>query len=80
MIDAPDPEIAEPALGLLRNVVCTYDEDSEPAFGLAGMGEQRMLSSLCTRLLGDKEEKILLSVSSPVFRQWCAVPAPDLAS
>ena len=55
--------MAEQALALLRNVVCTYDEDAEPAFGLAGVGEDRLLSILTARLVDDKDEAMLQNVS-----------------
>lgn len=66
MIGSSDAEVAEHALGLLRNVVCTYDEDAQPAFGLAGVGEEKLLSIITARLLDDKDEAMLHNVSETV--------------
>ena len=63
MIGASDAQVAEQALALLRNVVCTYDEDAEPAFGLAGVGEDRLLSIITARLIETQDDVMLEHVS-----------------
>lgn len=63
LIGSADGEIAEHALGLLRNVVCTYDEDAEPAFGMVGVGEERLLSLITGRLVHDEDQGMIENVS-----------------
>lgn len=61
MISDPNEEVSEQALGILRNITCT-SEDDEPVTGLLEMGEERMLA-LLEESLQSKSDRIALQVS-----------------